>query len=51
MTNQELETQLIPLLKEGKPITAVRLVQKELQCSLREAKDYVDKFIDSRKWQ
>jgi ribosomal protein L7/L12 len=51
MTKQELEPQIIALLKEGKAITALRLVQKELQYGLKEAKDYIDKFIDSRKWQ
>jgi ribosomal protein L7/L12 len=46
MSNQDLETQVIALLKEGKAITAVRLVQEELQCGLKVAKDYVDKLIN-----
>ena len=46
MTNQDLETQVKALLKEGKTLSAVRLVQKTRQCGLKEAKDYVDKIID-----
>lgn len=51
MTNQELEAQVIALLKEGKAIEAIKLVHEELQCGLKIAKDYVDTRMKNMKGQ
>lgn len=51
MSNQELETQVKALLKEGKAIDAIKLVHEERQCGLKIAKDYVDALINKTKFQ
>ena len=44
MTNQDLEKQVKILVAQGKMIDAIMLVQKTLDCGLKNAKDFVDKF-------
>lgn len=42
--NKELENQVKQLVKQGKVIQAVALVQKELKQGLRVSKEIVDKY-------
>ena len=44
MISKELEEKILKLLKEGKPIEAVALVQQELQLGLRKSKEIVDEY-------
>jgi hypothetical protein len=44
MISKELEEKILKLLKEGKPIEAVALVQQELQLGLRKSKEIVDDY-------
>ena len=44
MINKELEEKILKLIKAGKPIEAVGLVQNELQLGLRKSKEIVDDF-------
>ena len=46
MTKEELEKKVIALLKQGKAIEAVRLVQATLQRGLNNSKDFVDAIRD-----
>ena len=42
--NKELEEKIKLLIKQGKPIEAVSLVQQELQLGLKKSKDIVDEY-------
>ncbi len=42
--SKELEEKIKLLVKQGKPIEAVSLVQQELQLGLRNSKEIVDKY-------
>lgn len=42
--SKELEGKIKLLIKQGKPIEAVSLVQQELQLGLRNSKEIVDKY-------
>lgn len=37
-----LESQLLPLLRAGRKIEAIKLCRQEMGCGLKEAKDYVE---------
>lgn len=47
--SKELEAKIKLLLKQGKPIEAVSLVQQELQLGLRNSKEIVDKYRNENK--
>lgn len=47
--SKELEEKIKLLIKQGKPIEAVSLVQQELQLGLRNSKDIVDKYRNENK--
>ena len=47
--NKELEEKIKLLIKQGKPIEAVSLVQQELQLGLRNSKEIVDKYRNENK--
>ncbi|QIA08850.1 hypothetical protein [Draconibacterium halophilum] len=47
--NKELEEKIKLLIKQGKPIEAVSLVQQELQLGLRNSKEIVDKYRNEKK--
>ena len=49
MTKEALEQKVIALLKQGKAIEAVRLVQETLQGGLKNSKDFVDAIRDKMK--
>lgn len=42
--NKELEAQIKKLIKQGKTVEAVMLVQKELKQGLRVSKEIVDQY-------
>jgi hypothetical protein len=46
---KELEEKIKQLIKQGKPIDAVSLVQQELKLGLRISKEIVDKYINDCK--
>lgn len=43
----ELEKKVIALIRAGKPIEAVALVQNQMQVGLKNSKDIVDKLAES----
>jgi hypothetical protein len=47
--SKELEEKIKLLIKQGKPIEAVSLVQQELQLGLRNSKEIVDKYRNENK--
>jgi hypothetical protein len=47
--SKELEEKIKLLIKQGKPIEAVSLVQQELQLGLRNSKEIVDKYRNDDK--
>ncbi len=47
--SKELEEKIKILVKQGKPIEAVSLVQQELQLGLRNSKEIVDKYRNENK--
>jgi len=47
--SKKLEEKIKSLLKQGKPIEAVSLVQQELQLGLRNSKEIVDKYRNENK--
>lgn len=47
--SKELEARIKQLLKQGKPIEAVSLVQQELKLGLRISKEIVDKYRNENK--
>nr|NQU93933.1 hypothetical protein [Bacteroidota bacterium] len=42
--SKEFEEKKLKLVKEGKPIEAVALVQQELQLGLRKSKEIIDDY-------
>ena len=47
--SKELEDRIKQLIKQGKPIEAVSLVQQELQLGLRNSKEIEDKYRNKNK--
>jgi len=47
--SKKLETKIKLLIKQGRPIDAVSLVQQELQLGLRNSKEIVDKYRKENK--
>ena len=43
---KELEERIKALIKAGKTVEAVKLVQEEMKCGLKNSKEYVDSLID-----
>ena len=47
--SKELEEKIKLLVKQGKPIEALSLVQQELQLGLRNSKEIVDRYRNENK--
>ena len=47
--SKELEEKIKFLVKQGKPIEALSLVQQELQLGLRNSKEIVDRYRNENK--
>lgn len=44
--SKKLEEQVKTLIESGKTVEAVKLVQEEMKCGLKNSKNYVDSLID-----